>query len=103
MVEVEAYLGLEDPASHAHRGPTPRAAIMFGPPGHLYVYLSYGMHFCANVVCEPEGRAGAVLLRAAAVERGEQTVRARRGGAPTGAARRRCSCAARATWAAGSA
>jgi len=84
VVEVEAYLGLEDPASHAHRGPTPRAAIMFGPPGHLYVYLSYGMHFCANVVCEPEGRAGAVLLRAAAVERGEQTVRGRRGGAPVG-------------------
>jgi DNA-3-methyladenine glycosylase len=84
VVEVEAYLGLEDPASHAHRGPTPRAAIMFGPPAHLYVYLSYGMHFCANVVCEPEGVAGAVLLRAAAVEAGEEVVRARRarGGRP---------------------
>jgi DNA-3-methyladenine glycosylase len=78
VVEVEAYLGVEDPASHAHRGPTRRAAIMFGPPGHLYVYLSYGMHFCANVVCEPEGVAGAVLLRSAVVEMGEEIVRGRR-------------------------
>jgi DNA-3-methyladenine glycosylase len=79
VVEVEAYLGREDPASHAHGGPTPRAAIMFGPPGHLYVYLSYGVHLCANVVCEPDGVAGAVLLRAAALERGEEVVRRRRG------------------------
>lgn len=78
LVEVEAYLGLTDPASHAHRGPTPRAAIMFGAPGHLYVYLSYGVHHCANLVCEPEGTAGAVLLRSAHVEVGEEVVRARR-------------------------
>ena len=81
LVEVEAYLGLEDPASHAHRGPTPRAAVMFGPPGRLYVYLSYGMHFCVNVVTEPDGTAGAVILRAAAVESGEAPVRRRRQGA----------------------
>jgi DNA-3-methyladenine glycosylase len=78
VVEVEAYLGTDDAASHAHRGPTPRAAIMFGDPGRLYVYLSYGMHSCANLVTEPAGTAGAVLLRAAVVERGEETVRARR-------------------------
>jgi DNA-3-methyladenine glycosylase len=78
IVEVEAYLGLADPASHAFRGPNGRAAIMFGPPGHLYVYFSYGMHFCANIVCEPVGSAGAVLLRAAAVVDGEETVRRRR-------------------------
>ena len=79
VVEVEAYLGTSDPASHAYRGPTPRAAIMFGPAGHLYVYLSYGVHSCANLVTEADGTAGAVLLRAASVIAGEELVRRRRG------------------------
>lgn len=65
IVEVEAYLGERDAASHARRGPTPRAAIMFGPPGFLYVYLVYGMHHCMNVVTEVDGTAGAVLIRGA--------------------------------------
>jgi DNA-3-methyladenine glycosylase len=65
IVEVEAYLGERDAASHARRGPTPRAAIMFGPPGFLYVYLIYGMYNCMNFVTEADGRAGAVLIRAA--------------------------------------
>lgn len=65
IVEVEAYLGQGDAASHARGGPTPRAAIMFGPPGFLYVYLIYGMYHCMNVITETDGVAGAVLIRAA--------------------------------------
>jgi len=80
IVETEAYLGLADPASHAFRGPTPRCAVMFGPPAHLYVYFTYGMHHCANVVTDIDGVAGAVLLRAASVEEGFTTVVSRRAG-----------------------
>lgn len=79
LTEVEAYDGPNDPGSHAGRGATPRSKVMFGPPGRLYVYFTYGMHHCANVVCGPEGTASAVLMRAGEVVDGFEVARERRG------------------------
>jgi DNA-3-methyladenine glycosylase len=79
LTEVEAYEGPADPASHAYRGRTPRNGVMFGPAGHLYCYFSYGMHWCANLVCGADGTASAVLLRAGRVVSGVELARRRRG------------------------
>jgi len=79
LAEVEAYAGEADPASHAFRGRTARNAVMYGPPGHVYVYFTYGMHFCMNLVCQPQGDPSAVLLRAGRVIAGVPLARARRG------------------------
>ncbi|MEU4198135.1 DNA-3-methyladenine glycosylase [Kribbella sp. NPDC026611] len=79
LTEVEAYDGPNDPGSHAYRGETPRNAIMFGPSGFLYVYFTYGMHFCMNVVVGPDGTPSAVLLRAGEVIEGVELARKRRG------------------------
>lgn len=78
LTEVEAYAGTADPASHAYRGPTRRNAVMFGPSGHVYVYFTYGMHYCMNLVCLPEGTASAVLLRAGRVVQGAGLARGTR-------------------------
>ena len=88
LVEVEAYGAdgaIRDPASHAYRGFSSRNASMFGPAGHLYVYRSFGIHLCANVVCGPEGTGAGILMRAAEVVRGLPLVHTRRGSAATGA------------------
>ncbi len=87
LTEVEAYQGALDPGSHAYRGLTPRNSIMFGAPGFVYVYFTYGMHFCMNLVCEGVGTAAAVLLRAGEVVEGVELASRRRGSAARDLAR----------------
>ena len=87
IVETEAYGGppegpWPDGAAHSYRGPTPRNAVMFGPPGRLYTYRSHGIHVCANVACGPDGVAAAVLLRAAVIDTGRRLAARRRGAVP---------------------